>query len=252
MGASPRPARDSASSRLVLEYDGRRFHGWADQPGKRTVCSVLTDALRTLLREDVTLVCAGRTDAGVHARGQVVSYDGPVPERLRSLNALLPDDIGVISAEPAPAGFNARFDAKARRYEYRIHTRRTGPSPFTLGRELWWPHRADLGLLQACAAALVGEHDFTAFTPAESAHRRFERRVFSCAWDAPDGETLVYRIEADAFMRNMNRILVGTMLEVASGRRELDDFVRLLEGRPRAEAGVTARPHGLYLDSVRY
>jgi len=238
--------------KLTLEYDGTRFHGWAIQPGKRSVAAVLTDGLRIVTRTpDLQITVAGRTDRGVHARGQVVSYDGPLPS-LRSLNAVLPRDMGVFEAVEVPAGFNARNDALSRSYEYRLDTRNTASSPFERGRALWWPHAADLEALQACAAALVGTHDFTAFTPSQGTHKRFKRTVHAAGWVREDPEHLVFEIEGQSFLRHMNRILVGTMLEVGAGRRSIDGFVSLLGGAPRSRAGVTAPASGLYLVAVRY
>jgi tRNA pseudouridine38-40 synthase len=234
--------------KLTLAYDGGPFAGWAVQPGQRTVAGELSVALETVHREPVSLTAAGRTDRGVHALGQVVSYDGPLPS-LRSVNALLPDEIAVLSAEVVPDGFSARHDAVSRSYVYRVLAR-PAPSPFETGRALWWPYPVDRAALDACAAALVGRHDFTAFTPTDSYHQRFSRDVLSAAWLGE--ELLEFRIEADAFMRQMNRVLVGTMLEVAGGRRSLEDFRSLLEGAARERGGETAPPHGLYLVAVGY
>jgi tRNA pseudouridine38-40 synthase len=236
-------------SRLLLEYDGTAFAGWATQPGHRTVQEEVERALALILREDaVPLTVAGRTDRGVHAWGQVCSYAHEAVDPLR-LNAVLPDDVAVIESVPAP-GFDARADALSRTYCYRILHRRAR-SAWLHGRALWWPRRIDRQALHACASALAGTHDFTAFTPTQTDHVRFERVVFSAAW-REDGDLLEFWITADSFMRHMNRVLVGTMLEVASGRRAFEDFTGLLTGAPREAAGVTAPPHGLALAGVAY
>jgi tRNA pseudouridine38-40 synthase len=238
------------TSRLLLEYDGTRFAGWARQPGARTVQEEVERALAVLLRVDgVRLTVAGRTDAGVHAWGQVASYAGePVP--VAGLNALLPDDVAALSCAAADDGFDARRDATSRAYCYRVLSR-AARSALDAGRILHWPHAVDLGALSECARALVGVHDFTAFTPTETEHVRFERQVLAAEWRGV-GEVLEFWIEADAFMRHMNRALVGTMLQVAGGKRSLESFADLLKGRPRSEAGPTAPAHGLYLAGVGY
>jgi len=242
------------SVRLDIEYDGAEFSGWARQPGLRTVQGELEAALGTVLGESVELTVAGRTDAGVHARGQVASFAiGPeVPADLaRRLNRLCPGDLAVTAAADAGEGFDARRDATSRTYLYRILAR-PAPDPFERGRALWWPHRLDREALAACASALPGSHDFTAFTPTQTDHVRFDRKVLAAEWGWGPGGIGTFRITADAFMRNMVRVLVGTMLEVAGGRRTEEDFERLLQGAPRSEAGETAPPHGLYLESVSY
>jgi tRNA pseudouridine38-40 synthase len=239
--------------RLELEYDGAGFKGWAKQAGLRTVQEEIETALATVLREPVELTVAGRTDTGVHARGQVASFvtAAEVPGDLaRRANGLGPRDIAIRGAKVAEDGFDARRDALSRTYRYRLLTRRSS-SPFEQGRSLWWPHRVDREALDACATALPGTHDFTAFTPTQTDHVHFNRKIFDARWNQEE-DILTFDVTADAFMRSMVRVLVGTMLDVSSGRQSLSNFETLLKGAPRSAAGDTAAPHGLYLESVAY
>lgn len=242
---------------MELQYDGTGFHGWAKQEGLPTVEGCLESAFKTVIGWAPAMWVAGRTDSGVHARRQVVSLALPtgtdLPRLVASLNALSPPGVGVMRITRARRGFDARKDALSRTYRYYLST---GPvvSPFW-SRYSWHRNcRLDAGELKAAAQATIGRHDFSAFTPTETEHVFFMRSVYRCHWRGVSGEKgmLFLEVEADAFLRHMVRTLVGSMLEVGEGKRDAEDYKRLLEGATREESGATAPAHGLFLWDIKY
>lgn len=238
----------------LVEYDGTDFAGWAAQPDVRTVEDELSRALGTVLRHPVKLAVAGRTDAGVHASGQVVSFDagtGPAPPTVAyKTSAVLPEDVALRRCVAVPESFDARRAARSRSYEYRVVNDEIR-TPLLRRRASYVPQMLDFGLLKEAGALVRGTHDFRAFTPSRGYHVRFERIVGASGWTREDG-VLVYRITADSFLYGMVRTLVGTMLEVARGRRELAGFEALMSGAERKDAGFAAPSRGLTLVGVGY
>ena len=240
--------------RLLLEYDGTDYHGWQLQPDARTLQGVLEAALATALRHPVRIAAAGRTDAGVHALGQVVTFRTEQvvePRELRkSLNALTPPDMAVHEVVEVADGFDPRRHATARVYEYRIWTE---PWRSAFWHRFTW-HVArplDVRAMRFAASALAGEHDFTTFRAADCESESPIRHVFHSGFTEAEG-LCVYRIEANAFLKHMVRSIVGTLVEIGSGRSDPDAMAAALTSRDRARAGTTAPPQGLVLVAVHY
>lgn len=242
---------------LVLHYDGAGFSGWQRQPEQRTVQGAMEEALARLCGAPVAALGSGRTDAGVHARGQAVGVRVPdrwdVQKLRRALNAVLPADVWVAAAHEMSPEFHARYSAVSRRYSYYVGTDDEAHSPFRGRYELAFGQPLDRGALDAATAHLVGEHCFRGFAvlgtaPPQDDHRC---RVAEARWlDRPGG--LVFEIEANRFLHHMVRFLVGTMLDVASGRRPLSDLPHLLTAADNSETSPPAAPHALFLDRVDY
>jgi tRNA pseudouridine38-40 synthase len=251
---------DTIRLRLDVSYDGADFSGWAVQPGRRTVAGVLIEALERLLGPDhaLGLTVAGRTDAGVHATGQVCHVDLAVEawtalegSLLRRLAALMPPDARVRAVTPVPATFDARFSATFRRYEYRVADTPWGPEPLRRHDTLGWVRPLDLDRLTVAADGLVGEHDYAAYCKRKE-HATTVRAITRLDWRRdPDG-ICVATVQADAFCQSMVRSLVGAMLAVGDGRRALSWPQTLLTLRERSSEVTVAPAHGLTLVAVGY
>ena len=240
--------------KLAIEYDGTHYHGWQIQPHGASIQSVLEQAIATFVGVPTRITGSGRTDAGVHALGQVANFftekEYDRHRILRGLNALTPPDITIKDVEFVPDSFDARHDGRSRIYEYHILNRST-PSPFYLHRALHVHESLDIAAMREALSCLLGEHDFTSFRAAgcEAAHPI--RKVYRTTLEQR-GELLVYTIEATAFLRHMVRNIVGTLIEVGKGLRTAQSFSELLKARDRTKAGPTAPPHGLFLMEVKY
>jgi tRNA pseudouridine38-40 synthase len=248
-------AADVRRFRLDVAYDGTDFSGWADQPGRRTVAGVLTDALSRLLRTPVALTVAGRTDAGVHATGQVVSTDLPAdldPAWLvHRLARLLPADVRVRAVRPAPAAFDARFSALRRHYRYRLATGAWGAEPLRARDTVSWPYPLDLDAVTAASAGLLGEHDFAAFCKRREGATTV-RALQRLDWSRDADGVVEAAVSADAFCHSMVRSLVGALLDVGRGRRAVTWPAALLSRAERASDVGVAPAHGLTLVGVDY
>ncbi|MGQ9689025.1 MAG: tRNA pseudouridine(38-40) synthase TruA [Desulfobaccales bacterium] len=241
--------------RLTLEYDGTRYHGWQRQKNALSIQEVIETALGRLTGEKLRLIASGRTDAGVHARGQVANFittsRAPVKAFVQGLNSLLPPDIAVLEAEEVPLTFHARYDARWKTYEYRILNRPV-PSPLHQARAWWIAAPLSPAAMAEAVQVLPGEHDFGAFRAAGSRPGHSRRVVREAVWQKQGDEWLTFVITANGFLRGMVRSLVGTLVEIGKGRQPPERLAEALHQGMRRLAGPTAPPQGLFLVRVEY
>lgn len=241
--------------KLVLEYDGASYHGWQRQQGVLTIQEVIESRLEVMLRNSIRVKASGRTDAGVHAEGQVVNFYSntsmQAEEIQRGLNSLLPPDIVVLQAEEVPHSFHARFSASGKTYEYRILNRMV---PSALERKFAWHIRRSLltSPMRHCLNLITGSHDFSAFMAAGSSVKSTERCLYRAELNHLESHRLVFVFEANGFLRHMVRNMVGTLVDVGKGVLTPEMFAEILASKDRRRAGMTAPAHGLYLKSVHY
>lgn len=253
-------ADQTARVRMTVAYDGASFHGFAQNTGVRTVGATLATALKKILGHDVDLTCAGRTDKGVHAIGQVVSFDAretglDLGSLQRSVNALCGPAVAVRDAAVAPPDFDARFSATGRRYRYLVWNR-PDPDPFLAGRAWHVDAALDRAAMTLACDPFIGEHDFSAFCRRPKATQGREvslvRRVLEAGWHDDGTGLLRFEVEARAFCHQMVRSVVGTLVDVGRGRLRAGQLIEILRSGDRNRAGEVAPPHGLYLLAVRY
>jgi tRNA pseudouridine38-40 synthase len=238
--------------RLILEYDGTDYVGWQFQLNGRSVQEEVERALKQILQLEIRITGGGRTDAGVHARGQVASFnverDVEIGLLAKSMNAVLPHSIVVRDAKEVPGNFNARHDAKSRRYSYFI-----SQEPTALQRNYCWQvfQNLDFELMQACAKQIIGKHGFRSFCTVETDLHQHHCTISSAEWKQKDG-LLVFEITANRFLHGMVRTLVGTMVNVGRGHTRIEEFTTLLEEKDRSLAGMSAPAKGLFLEEICY
>ena len=241
--------------KLIIEYEGTDFHGWQIQPGLETIQGVIKEQIAQITQGKVNLLGAGRTDAGVHALGQVANFQTESTIDLlalqRGLNSLLSPDIVIKGIEEVEEGFHARFSARSKTYEYHI-LNRAYPSAFLKAYAWFIPHQLELALMEQSGRLLIGSHDFSAFRASGDESRHSIREVIHFGIERREGDLIVIVIKANAFLREMVRSIVGTLVDVGRGKTSLDEFKGIFEARDRRKAGMTAPAQGLFLVEVKY